>query len=63
MFPDARARSEYCKSLGPVVAKNVWWWADCKRHGRQAHHSQLGGACERCHHERLEAAGLLERRR
>lgn len=36
------------------VARNHYWWADCPKHGRQAHHGQLGGRCERCQAEGLE---------
>ena len=59
MYPDQRARSEFCKSQDANVAKNAYWWADCPKHGRQAHHALLGGTCEKCQIEKLEAAGLL----
>jgi len=36
------------------VARNHYWWADCPKHGRQAHLSYLGGRCERCQAEGLE---------
>ena len=47
------------------VARNTWVWADCPKHGRQAHLSYLGGRCQACQVEGLEAKGLLapERRR
>jgi hypothetical protein len=35
------------------VTKNTWWFQECPKHGRQAHLSYLGGACEKCQGERL----------
>lgn len=41
------------------VARHHYWFADCPKHGRQAHQSYLGGRCERCHVERLAEQGLV----
>jgi len=37
------------------VARNTWVWADCPKHGRQAHLSYLGGRCQACQVDMLEA--------
>lgn len=54
MSPAQQARRGWCLEQGHTVRKNVWWWADCPKHGRQAHLSYLGGRCERCQAEGLE---------
>ena len=36
-----------------------WWWAECKKHGRQAHLAYLGGRCEKCQTEGLAEQGPL----
>lgn len=53
----SRERDRMLRTRPPegYVARNHYWWADCPKHGRQAHLSYLGGRCERCQAEKLEA--------
>jgi len=63
----SRERDRMLRTRPPegYVARNTWVWADCPKHGRQAHLSYLGGRCQACQVEGLQAQGLLalERRR
>jgi len=62
MTPAQRARQGYLLQQGHNVWKNAWWVADCPAHGPTPHLGYLGGRCQKCQDEGLEAAGLLERK-
>jgi hypothetical protein len=36
------------------TGRNHYWWAECPKHGLQAHLSYLEGRCERCQVESLK---------
>jgi hypothetical protein len=36
-----------------VGGRNTYWFQECPKHGKQAHLSYLGEACEKCQGERL----------
>jgi hypothetical protein len=54
-----RAKPSEDRSYSYPGSRTGWWWAECKVHGRQAHLAYLGGRCEKCQQEGLEAQGLV----